>query len=156
MQTSVKLQEPLAFSYIPLIVFAIVCVIAVLVYFFFIREKREKKITFEVQDTIEIKNIFVIKDRYIAKIVELDKEIDEGLISLRDAYQKLSMIVREFVYEVTDVTVQNFSLAEIKEAQLPELAKLIEEFYKPEFEAMSEGDVRASVFNAKRVVELWN
>ena len=77
-------------------------------------------------------------------------------IELREAYQQISSEMRLFVFEMTDIKTQNYSLAEIKELNLPILYELIEEYYEPEFASKSVGDFNASITKARRVISEWN
>lgn len=60
-----------------------------------------------------------------------------------------------FVFEVTDITTQNYSLSEIKKLNIPILYELIEEYYEPEFAEQTNGDFDNSINKARRVIEQW-
>lgn len=64
--------------------------------------------------------------------------------------------MRMFVFEVTDIKIQNYSLKEIKKTNIPNLYELIEEYYEPEFASKSVGDFGISIEKARRVIEKWN
>ena len=57
---------------------------------------------------------------------KLSKEVEENKVNSREAYQKLSTIIRYFVYEVTNIKVQNYTLKEIKKINRPILYELIQ------------------------------
>ena len=79
-----------------------------------------------------------------------------GKISLRKAYQQISEAVRYFVFEVTGISTQNFSLSEIKNANIPGLYDLIEEYYEPEFASKTNGDFDSAISKARRIINEWN
>ena len=54
-------------------------------------------------------------------------------IDKRTGYQQLSRVIRTFVHDTTGVDVEKSTLKEIKQMQIPHLARLIEECYIPEF-----------------------
>ncbi|MBR2704627.1 MAG: hypothetical protein IKE91_04070 [Clostridia bacterium] len=103
-----------------------------------------------------IKNIPAIKNKYIKKLNGIESKYKEEKIDLRKAYQEISENVRLFVFEVTDITTQNFSLSEIKKANIPGLYELIEEYYEPEFAEKSVGDFDDAINKARRIVSEWN
>ena len=150
MQTSVNLQEPFSYSIFYIIVILIL-VVLITIYLF---KKKEKKI-------IEIKKVSqenkqTIKQKYISKLVELDNKLDKDEISVRQAYQQLSSIIRYFVYEMTNIKVQNYTLEEIKDINIPILYELIEEYYAPEFSKKCLGDIKVSIEKTRKVIEKWN
>jgi hypothetical protein len=61
-----------------------------------------------------------------------------------------------FVFEVTDIETQNYTLDEIKKLNMPGLYELIEEFYEPEFALKSVGDFDNSIEKARSVIKKWN
>ena len=60
-----------------------------------------------------------------------------------------------FVFEITDITTQNYSLSEIKKLNIPILYDLIEEYYEPEFASKPKGDFEKSIIKARRVINEW-
>ena len=68
----------------------------------------------------------------------------------------MSKVVREFVYKATGTEVDKFTLAEISRTEYKGLATLIGEYYQPEFDQISEGDVKASLEKTRRLVAEWN
>lgn len=99
--------------------------------------------------------IDVLRSRYLAELAKLEKAFSEGQLELRDAYQKISSVIRNFVFEATGIKVQNYTLDEIKTANMPSLEALVEEYYSPEFAKMSEGDFHASMERTKKVIMQW-
>ena len=65
----------------------------------------------------------------------------------------ISENVRLFVFEVTDITTQNYSLMEIKKLNIPNLYETIAEYYEPEFSKKPSGDFMNSVQKAKEIVQ---
>ena len=155
MQTSINLQEPFTYSIVPVII--VISLILIETYYL-INSKKKKRI---IEDTKvipskNIKNIPVIKEKYLKELDTIEYEYKHNTIKLRKAYQKISENIRLFVFEITDITTQNYSLAEIKKLNIPILYELIEEYYEPEFASKSVGDFETSINKARRVINEWN
>ena len=157
MQTSIKLQSLYNYSNIPLVIFGFLVII--LTAYFILKVKKNKKtkiIKTEKKSEENIKNILAKKEKYLKQLDKIDNKYKNKKIVLRKAYQQISATIRLFVFEVTNIKTQNYSLSEIKELNMPALYELIEEFYEPEFASRSEGDFEASINSARRVIEEWN
>ena len=157
MQTSINLQEPFAYSIIPVII--TICLTLIETYYLiYTKKKKEKNRIDEVKAIPEknIKNIPVIKGKYLNQLDTIEYRYTNNMIELRKAYQMISETVRLFVFEITDITTQNYSLAEIKKLNIPILYELIKEYYEPEFASKSVGDFTTSINKARRVINEWN
>lgn len=159
MQTSINLQEPFTYSLIPLII-TICLVLPITCYLIYLRKAKEKiKVKEETVKVIperNIKNIPVIKEKYLNQLETIEYKYQNQMIDLRKAYQLISESIRLFVFEITDITTQNYSLTEIKKINIPILYELIEEYYEPEFASKSIGDFNTSINKARRVINEWN
>lgn len=153
MQTSVNLQENFTYS---LIILAIIFLMIIIESFFLFskRRKKEKNIIKEIPKK-NVKNIPVIKNKYLNKLNSIEYKYIHNQISLRKAYQLISEEIRLFVFEITDITTQNYSLDEIKKINIPNLYDLIEEYYEPEFASKVVGDFNSSIKKARSVISEW-
>ncbi len=159
MQTSINLQDPLTYSIIPLII-SVCLVVATVIYIIYLSKTKEKTEIEEI-DVKEIpekniKNIPAIKGKYLDQLESIEYKYENNMIELRRAYQMISEAIRLFVFEITDITTQNYSLTEIKKLNMPQLYELIKEYYEPEFASKSVGDFKASIIKARRVINEWN
>lgn len=131
MQISVNLQSNI---FIPMILLC-ASVFAILIISIYILKSigkfKTKKVPKVKELTLEEKNN--IKHKYIKKIDNLKRKVNNEKIKAREAYQTLSAIIRHFVYEMTKIKVQNYTLEEIKRLDMQELYELVEEYYEPEF-----------------------
>ena len=155
MQTIIELQESFSYSLFPIILI-VLFIIGVIYY-----KKNGKKVNFTQLDKKEIpeKNLKdkpVIKSKYLKEWDEIENEFLDKKINLRTAYQKISEIIRLFVFEMTDITTQNYSLREIKKLNIPILYQLIEEYYEPEFTSKPVGDFEEAIKKARGVIKEWN
>lgn len=158
MQTSIKLQEPFSYSVIPFII--IVCLILGMTFYLVYSNRKKKKVRIDnnnlrVIPQKNIKNVPIIKGKYFEQLNSIEYKYKNNIIDLRKAYQLISESMRMFVFEMTNITTQNYSLKEIKKLNIPSLYELIEEYYEPEFANKSVGDFGVSIEKARRVVKEW-
>ncbi len=154
MQTTINLQEPFTYSLIPLII-TTVFIIGLTIYLICSKNKFKVKNNVKTIPERNEKNIPVIKNKYLQQLNEIEDKYNNQKIELRKAYQLISESIRLFVFEVTNITTQNYSLAEIKKLNIPELYELIEEYYEPEFASKTVGDFISSINKARRVINEW-
>ena len=156
METTVKLQELYAYSILPISIIAIL-VIAITIYILIEKIKKKNEIV-KIEDVKigEPKNIKSIQNKYLKRLDNLRKKLELNRITTRVAYQGLSTLIRYFIYEVTDIKVQNYTLSEIETLNMPFLTELIQEYYAPEFAKQSIGDIKQAIEKTRKVVEKWN
>lgn len=156
METTVKLQDLYAYSILPISIIAIL-VIAITIYILIDKIKKKNEVVkIENVKIVEPKNINAIKNKYLKRLDNLRKKLELNKITIRVAYQGLSTLIRYFIYEVTDIKVQNYTLSEIETLNMPFLTELIQEYYAPEFAKQSIGDIKQSIEKTRKVVEKWN
>ena len=151
MQAQIELKPMFSYSFIPIIVIIILIVI-ILITLFIIKRKELKKLV-QIPSNKEIINI---KNKYLVLLQELENNINNNKITNRSAYQKLSSIIRNFIYETTNIKVQNYTLKEIKTINMPTLTELVSEYYDPEFSSISKGNIISSLNKTRMVIEKWN
>lgn len=100
-------------------------------------------------------NLDKLRQEYLAKLMQIELDFDSDK-QIRSAYERMSVLIREFTYKATGIEVLKYSLSEIKGTGLDALADLIEEYYEPEFDKISEGDVKASIERTRKVISEWN
>lgn len=146
MQLIVDLQEPFNYSFTLLIILIIITILTILVYIY-----KDK-----IEALIRKNTLSFIKKRYLQKLDELEKKVNNNEIELRNSYQELSNIGRGFIKSATNIDVLTISLKEAKKLGIAHLTELMEECYPPEFEKISKGNVILSIDNARRIVQEWN
>ena len=151
MQVTVNLKDFFHYSYLPILIFFILTLFLIGLYFLLFRKKKTKVIK-----KAEAKNIPLIKEKYLVKLDQLILQLNQQRISNRHAYQSLSNIIRNFVYEMINIQVQNYSLQEIERLQIPILTELVREYYEPEFSKISRGNILSSIEKTKEVIRRWN
>lgn len=101
-------------------------------------------------------NLIAIKNKYLQELYKLTNDFKNEKVSNRQAYQILSSIVRNFIYEATNIKVQNYTLKDISMINMPILYELVSEYYDPEFSKISRGNIMASIDKTRTVIERWN
>lgn len=156
MQTSVNLQPPFSYSIYPIILICL-CIILFTIYLLIKRNKQKKRVEDKIK-VEEIKNVDIneIKRKYLEELDVIESQLNTNMIHIRIAYQDISRVIRHFVYKVTNIHVQNYSLKEIKDLDMPMLYELMQEYYVPEFSKYSYGNVKDSLQKTRKVIEKWN
>ncbi len=140
-----------SYSFIPIIICIAIIIILIIIFAITIHKpKKVKKISI-----VKPININDIKNKYLLEIDNLLTSVNENKISLRHSYQQLSKLIRNFIYEVTGLKVQNYTLSDIKTINMPILSTLVEEYYHPEFAKDSKGDIIASITKTREVIAKW-
>ena len=151
MQVTTELRPLFSYSFIPIIFLLILIALTI-----FINKYLKKK---EIQEKLIIpnpKDLLIIKRKYLAKINELLNNFHNKKITNRKAYQELSSLIRNFIYEATNIKVQNYTLKEISLLNMPILYQLVSEYYDPEFSKISKGNIIISIDKTRMVIEKWN
>lgn len=151
MQVASDLKPMFSYSIIYIIITAIIiAILIVLLKFNFKRKKKETPII------VKNKNIYEIKNKYLELIDNLEIDVNENKITNRHAYQKLSSLIRNYIFEATGIKVQNYTLKDIKKINMPVLYDLVAEYYDPEFAIISKGNILNSLKKTRKVIERWN
>lgn len=159
MKTSVELQEPFSYAVWTMIVMGILLT-GYLLYLFvkkrILSEKQKKPFKETLIKPQPAPDIMSIKANYIRNLEKIKSDLWNKNITTRDAYQRMSMCIRGFVYEITGIQVQNYTLGDIRKLNMPVLEELIKEYYAPEFSEESIDDGMAAIEKTERAIEKWN
>ena len=150
MQVETELRD--MFSYSPILIIPILILIILILVIILHKKKDINKIKVIIP---EQKNLNEIKNKYLYNIKLLLNNLDNKKISNRTAYQSLSRLIRNFIFEVTNIKVQYYTLEDIKKLNMPILYELVEEYYNPEFQRYSNGNILESINKTKKVIEEW-
>lgn len=158
MQTSVNLQDPFSYSIYPELIILILLVLLTISIIIYRKLKNRPIIEIENEEIkkLDEKDINRIKEKYLKRLDNIEEKLNSNKISVRHAYQMLSANIRYFVFEVTNIKVQNYTLREIEKLKMPILSELIEEYYTPEFAEYSVGNIKTSLEKTRKVIEKWN
>lgn len=154
MQVSTELREPFSLSIIPFIILIIILIILVVIYIIIKNYKPKLKLNNLIIPNIKDRN--QIKTHYLYEINELLKKAKNNQIEVRACYQTLSSLIRHFIFEMTSIKVQNYTLEEIKPLKMPVLYELVSEYYSKEFSEFSEGNMIESIEKTRKVIARWN
>ena len=148
MKTSVKLQEPISYMTLWLIIAAVLVALVIFMQVFF-RIKLRGRLG-------KSKKIKIKKPKPKTLIEQIEYNLRSSSISTKEAYQKMSLCIRGFVYEATGIPVEKYTLTEIKEVGIPVLTQLVSEYYEPEFAMATYADVNQSILKTRKVLESWS
>ena len=162
METTINLRRLFDFSQLPIVITAAIfaaLTVAILLMFLYTLLKNYKPKEKIIEEPVKVfvkPDMTNLKSEYMAALDKLEAKFNEDTTKIRPAYEGMSILVREFVYKATGTEVDKFSLSEISQTGFEDLTVLVGEYYKPEFDKISEGDVRASLAKSRRLVSEWN
>ena len=149
MQLNINLNDPFYYAIYPLIIVILLFVITIIVLLCFnIKCKKRDKQTITIT-----KDINSIKEKYLKELDNLSNNINS--LSKRKIYNKLSIIIRKFILEITNIDVLKYSLNEIKSININSLTELVTEYYEPEFSKESNANPITSINKTKEVISKW-
>ncbi len=155
MQIDFELNDMFSYSFLILIPFFIVFILFVFLFIFLFINKKKKNISNNCT-IINKKDLNEIKNRYLYNLYLISEKLSKDSINSRVAYQRLSKTIRNFIYETTNIRVQNYTLKEIELLNMPILYELVKEYYNPEFCIISKGNITNSINKTRMVIERWN
>lgn len=150
MQVTTELRPMFSYSFI----YIVILIIIIISIFISIKRFKRKKV---IENIVipNYKDLSIIKNKYLLKIQELATDVNTQKINNRIAYQNLSKIIRNFIYEATNIKVQNYTLEDISLIKMPILYELVSEYYNPEFSKASGGNISSSIEKTRMVIEKW-
>lgn len=151
MQVQTELRPMFSYSFLTILLTIIILIIIFLLIKFIKKKEIQKNIIIPTY-----KDLITIKEKYLLKLQELANNLNSDNITNRKAYQNLSNLIRNFIYETTNIKVQNYTLKEIKTINIPILYELVNEYYDPEFAKISKGNISSSIEKTRMVIEKWN
>jgi len=122
---------------------------------FWQKRKQKKAIEDDLCPISEPMDLNYLKRHYMRLIETVEEDYLANRITLRFAYQRLSNLVRLFVYQATNVPVHKYTLAEINKLNIPRLSVLIHDYYDPEFAKFSSKNFTISLANTRKVIREW-
>ena len=149
MQIKTELNDMFSYSLFHVIILFVITVIFLL-YLIIIKNSKKYNII-----TPNKKKLLNIKNNYLNNLDILLNDYSNNIISKREAYHRLSLSIRNFIYETTNIKVQYFTLEDIKSIDIPILYDLVSEYYNPEFSRKSEGNFYDSIERTRMVISRW-
>ena len=164
MVTSVSVRDPMQFSvWVTVLEIALSAVTLILLaYVISVLVKTFKKIKKKppvIKVAMSPYAMQKLKDTYTKEIGHILGAYQQGAITKRDGYQKLSAQIRGFVHEATGINVEALTVSEVKALGIRRLDVLMAEYYVPEFaedEKAKDRDLAASCQVAMGVIKTWS
>lgn len=147
------LHPPVGYEpmWVILAVLLIVAVIAWFVLVFWLTRKREPKPVLPPPKP----DLAALKAKYLQLIADVERTHASGALVARGAHQKLSLLLRFFVFESSGVSAHVMTLSDIKATKLRSLESAIEMLYPAEFSQVSRGDVADAIQKSKELIAQW-
>lgn len=152
MQWGVDLVDPISYSVLGFIFFVLLVIILIIIVarkIYIATRPKTIKVVVKVVDRNRI------RIEYIGKLNDLMNRVNTKKIGTRNAYNELSIIIREFIYKVTRVNLLRYSLNDFRKLNNKVLLELINEYYEPEFSYEGTGDILASIDKTRKVIQEW-
>lgn len=157
--TTVSLQGWMTYQWRWLIIGLVLIALVVLWYgfvFFITRHKEPRTLATLKPKAYTPPDLSALKQKYLALITEVETAHQTNGLSARLVHQKLSYLLRMFVYEIRGHRVDTLTLADLQRTRYKELTGAIETLYLPEFARVQQGDTAAAIALARKVVREWN
>ena len=149
MQISSDISEPFKYSW-NLFIILIVVVVFIGLYFLF-----DKFLLSRFLKTLDKAKVPSLRVLYLRKLEGLLNDVTNNRVELRDAYIRLSGIIRNFVKLVSGINITTMSKKEVQSLGNEEVGLLMEEYYPPEFSKYSKGDIVSSINRTMDVIKKW-
>ncbi len=151
MQVTTELRPLFSYSFMYIIIIIIFIIIDLILIKFFKKQKVKEELIIP-----NSKDLMMIKNNYLSLVDNLLNDLKNNKITSRKAYQELSKIIRNFIYETTNIKVQYYTLKDISLINMPILYQLVSEYYDPEFSKISKGNILESINKTRMVIEKWH
>lgn len=159
MDSKINVQPPFLYSiWLPVILFLLLIIVSILIVIFKLRKKKPVEVKPVQQMPVETvrHDISGVKGKYLGLLDKLSLHYKEGKITNKDAYQKLSVIIRDFVLDMSGIDLTKSTLSQIKEKNIPIVSELIGYYYLPEFAYGTNEDPIPAINDAKKVIGKWS
>lgn len=166
MDTTVTLQQPFEYKVWVFVVAFLLLAAFIVAMVFMIKsivrmlpEKEKKKKELPKLKVLTPQELFALKRKYESKLQGLMRTYAGQQIEKREAYQDLSMLIREFVHDATGIHVENYTVKEIRALGIRRLDMLMDEYYVPEFAEefrAKNKDFATSCNSALGVIRSWS
>lgn len=94
-------------------------------------------------------------EKYSGLIAEVESAHHRGELTVRDAHQRLSLLLRFFAWESSGLRAPQMTLADLREAHATPLSDAVEQLYPGAFAEIERGSVLEAAELARRVVHSW-
>ncbi len=124
--------------------------------FYLTRRKKQRTVASLPPRAYTPPDLTALRAKYLQLILEVEGHYTAKALSAREVHQKLSYLLRMFVFEIRGHRVDTLTLDDLKKTRYTELTAAIESYYLPEFTAVERGNVNDALALARKVVTEWN
>lgn len=135
------------------VVLAVVLVVLVIAYY--VAVAHWARLGFELD--AEASGLEEARAEHLRQIDSIEAALRAGRLSLRTAFQELSLTVRSFVDDVTEVPARFMALEDLRDSADPKVAEAIARMYPPEFgpDDTPRQEFLDSLVQARELVATW-
>ena len=170
---TVELQETMSFG-LWILAAGVVMLALAAAFFMLYRRLRSRLSVIEnsegKEESLSLAALNEAKERYLKELDKIGKAVEEGSMTPRAAYQRMSLLLRSFACEVNSVPAQFLTLKELRLAKIPSVFSMVIDYYGPEFSAGTEADsgnstdpgntpdqknFRVSLEKTRKVIKQW-
>lgn len=161
METEVMLQSPYPFEWWVLalgILFVLLSVVPIVLFHLAHRPKTDPEPVEAPPAPVAAprpRSIEEVRYSYLAQLSELERRVANRQVSVRDAYQELSPLLRNFIHDAGGPDMRDKTLSDIDPRQFPAVHALVAEYYEPEFALQSRPNIQSSIETTRRVISSW-
>lgn len=120
------------------------------------RRRRPRSLNTLRAKPLTVPDLSTLQARYLRLIDEVEAAYTERRLSTRQAHQKLSYLLRRFVYEVRGHRADTLTLADLMQTRYHQLAAAVQRYYLPEFARLEHGDTAEALRIAREVISTWH
>lgn len=131
----------------------ILVVIAVFIVLYYIYDRFFHEKLMKLLNKAKVPSLRIL---YLRKLERLLADVMNNQINIRDAFFKLSGIIRSFIKLASGINVLSMSKKEVHNLGNRDISMLMEEYYPPEFSKYSKGDIIGSINRTMEVIKKWN
>lgn len=125
-------------------------------FIFWITRHREQRTVLNLQPRVVTQpDVAALKTKYLGFIDQVESKHTARKLSARSVHQKLSLLLRYFVYEANGYAAHVMTLSDLKQSRYTKIANAIEKFYPPEFTKVEQGNVASALATAREIIQSW-
>ena len=150
MQIPGDIYEPFSYSW-NLVKMLVIIIVFVILYYIV-----DKYFLDKIKKGLNKAKVPSLRMLYLRKLEKLLLDVMNNQIDIRDAYFKLSGIIRGFIKLASGINILSMSKNEVHALGNEEVSMLMEEYYPPEFAKYSKGDIVGSIQRTMELIKKWH
>lgn len=138
------------------VVAAAIVIGAILLIVAIVRSTRARRSDATDIDWIPVVDRDATRERYLGLIDDAEADHRAGRMRARQLHQRMSFLVREFVFEIDGVNAPTMTLSDLRATRHHPLGDTVSQLYPGEFAPIDRGSPGESAELARRLVRSWS